>query len=107
MKVNDSKENILATIRERQVFDSDHFNKEKEQETIIQIAAEELHERLEEEYRKGSCCLSDDIWSRECDYITQITAEILKDNSIPMNLTTLKAKISNRENEITPRIIDI
>lgn len=105
MKVNIPKENILQKIEELQVFKwngclSKEKNEDEQQRRIIDIAATELHELLDEPMRKNFGDLKDEDWETGLNEITSIISEILDEHLISIPTATLRAKIAMKESEM-------
>lgn len=105
MRVSNHKDNILKKIEVLEVFKWNIFqskeeNKEDQQRKIITIAAEELHELLDEPMRKNFGDLKDEDWETGLDEITSIISEILDEHLISLPTATLRAKVAMKESEM-------
>ena len=98
-------ENILKKIEYREIFKINWFQSQEEnikeqQRKIIDIAAEELHELLDEPMRKNFGELNDEDWEKGLNEIASIVSDILEEHFIPIPTATLRAKIGIKEGEM-------
>ena len=98
-------ENIHKKIEEREIFkinrlQSQEENIEEQKRKIIDIAAEELHELLDEPMRKNFGELNDEDWEKGLNEIVSIISDILEQYFIPIPTATLRAKIGIKEGEM-------